>query len=233
MSLFQNILNAVEKVGSVVGPIEDLFVLLKLYAPDPANPNKKVPDPKHASTWAKKKEHDDLWGLLTNRLTPGEQTEILQEMFPRLKEIQQCDFIISAASMASQKPPVHASTINPFDETVAHLKRIAAIKGTDDDHTHQLRMKEADALNLVRFKPEDYRLYAIEQALGAQFTDPNSFTRYVARYGKQAVVNSIASINIAIGQPANAATGTLATGQVAVANNFLARQKAKYDASKR
>lgn len=226
MEWLKKLLEAADKIGGVVGPIEDFLILLKLYTKDPVT-GTKAPDPKNASTWAKKKQHDDLWGLLTNRLTTGEQTEILQEMFPRLKEIQQCDFVISATTMAMQTAPTHAATINPFEETVIHLKRIAAIKGTDDDHTHQLRMKEADSLNLVRTRPEDYPLYRIERALGRQFTDPNSFVLYTIEHGRQAVVDAVGSVNNAIGKPASA--GTPATGLVATTENWLSRARAWRD----
>jgi hypothetical protein len=227
----KELLAAADKIGSVIGPIEDLFVLLKLYAPDPVTGN-KVPSAKGAPRWAKKKVHDDMWGLLTGRLSPGEQTEILQEMFPRLIEVQQCDFIISAASMAMQEPPAHASTLNPFNETVAHLKRLAAITGSDDDHTHQLRMKEADSLNLVLTDPNGYPLHRIENALKRQFTNPNALTRYIANQGRQAVVDAVQGITATIGVPSNPVAGTPATGLNSVTSNALTRAKAWRDTAK-
>lgn len=164
----------------ISGNLADLALLFGAITKDPADTTGKGRILNHIlfPSWARRKEHDDQWDALTNRLDPMEQNAMLQVFLPALHPEQRADLVVSAALRSSDSDAGKQTAKEA--EMLTHLKRIAGMSAQtptstkpptpphqtlQDEYTHQMRVTEAVSLRLMKDPPERYfRVWAEKQA---------------------------------------------------------------------
>ena len=222
-----------KKVAHTADPLMDMLIAIGMFRPSKRR-NKPVVNEKFWPKMAAEAWHLNRYSRLLTKL-PVAERNVLDCWMQGLVEAQQLHFKVSVANMAYGVDA--AEEAENIATTLIFLSEMAHVP--DDDQ----RTAKADARDFIKDPPSEYGIVWLQNLLGQQFTDPAQLRQWLVDNWATASVKlaaarghlavSVDQINNAIGQPANAATGTPATGLVAHSEDIKARMAARLAASRR